>query len=70
MSTSLVTASSAVELTESENGSVSITVTPLELSEGFFAPLATETLSDILETIQTHLSVQQSISETHRLYQC
>lgn len=70
MSTKMVTASSAVELTEKENGSVSITVTPLEPSVDYFAPLATETLSDILETILTHLSVEQSISENHLRYRC
>lgn len=70
MNISLATASSAVELTESESGSVSITVTPLEQLEDYFAPLATETLSDILETIQTHLSVQQSTSDSHLLYRC
>ncbi len=70
MSTKKVIASYVVELTENENGSRWITATQQGQSEVFFALRATETLSDILETIRA-LSIELlSTSASHRLYRC
>ena len=52
MSTKTVIASFVVELTESESGFRSITVTPQGPYAGFSAPLVTETYWDISGTIQ------------------
>lgn len=60
MSIKMASASYAAELTVNENGFLWITVTPRGLSEGFSAPLATETYLDIFETIQTLLSEAHS----------
>jgi hypothetical protein len=66
MSTKKVIASYAVELTENESGSLSITATQREPFEGFSAPPATATSLGILETIQTLLLELLNISRSHQ----
>ena len=70
MSIKMATATYAAELTVNENGFLWITVTPQGSSEGFSAPLATETYLDIFETIQTLLSEAHSTSERRQQFRC
>lgn len=66
MSTKKDSAPYAVELTAKENGSVSITATPQEPSEGCFVQRATATSWVILETMQKLLSEEHSICGCRR----
>lgn len=66
MSTKKVIASFAVELTENENGSLWITVTRREPSEGCCVPPVTATYLGILETTQKLLPELLSISRSHQ----
>jgi len=70
MSSKVVTATYVVELTESERGCLSITVTPQAQSEDCSARPAIETSLDTSETIQK-LSREVSITSPHPLlYRC
>ena len=70
MSIKISSASYVAELTEGANGSVSITVTPQEWSEGSYVPLATETYWDIFVTLQKLWREERNIFANLLLYRC
>lgn len=70
MSTKKVIASFVVELTESANGSQSITVTRQEPYVDYFVPPATATYLGIYATIRKLLNELQTISENRLLCRC
>lgn len=70
MNIKIASAIYAAELTVSESGSLSITVTPQEQFEGYSAPLATGTYLGIYETLLKLLKEQQSIYASRPLSRC